>query len=160
MTKDTVIFIKFCAEDFARDPRTAIRYQLFDENGKPLLADYSTDGLLTLPNGRISAISISLDVIKALFDSIVKKKKSQASMSRYDHILEKEPVKTTDDTPLVGAIDPTGLSSHIVEQICPECNGRTWQYDYCQGHEIICKRCKGVGKIQPIVPAEFPTEYE
>lgn len=129
MTKDTVIFIKFCAENFAQDHRRGIQYQLFDENGKPLVTDYSTEGLLGLTNERVSAISISLDVIKALFDSIVKKKKSQAHMSRYDHILEKEPVKTTDETPLVGAIDPTGLSSHIV-----------------------------VG--QPIVPAEFPTEYE
>jgi len=76
-----------------------------------LLADYSTEGLLG--NERLSAISISLDVIKALIDSIVKQKKSQVSMSRYDYILEKEPVKSTDDTPLVGAINPTGLSNTV-----------------------------------------------
>ena len=71
MTKDTFISIKFCAESFARDHRTGILYQLSDENGKPLLADYSTEGLLGLTNERLSAISTSLDVIKALIDSIV-----------------------------------------------------------------------------------------
>ena len=35
-------------------------------------------------------------------------------------------------------------------EICPQCEGRTWEYDYVLQHEVICKRCNGVGKLSPV----------
>ena len=30
---------------------------------------------------------------------------------------------------------------------CPDCEGQTVRFDYIMGHDVICGRCNGVGKI-------------
>ena len=48
------------------------------------------------------------------------------------------------------AVSPADIAQQRKGEVCPECEGRTWQYDFVLGHEVICKRCNGVGKLSPV----------
>ena len=111
ITKDTVISIKFCADQFAADPTRGVRFQIFDENEVPLPMRHDTLGLCSMDDERITGIHIALDCIKHLFDKVVELWNAQLKTLAFEMSqLTGAPVQCTQ---IPEVLAPTGMSHHL-----------------------------------------------
>lgn len=111
ITKSTTISIRFCADAFAVNPATGVRFQIFDENGNPLRIKYDTEGLCSMDDERIAGIHIGLRCINKLFDNIVELRNNKIEqLAKEMTQITGEPVKCCG---LPTAIGPTGMSNHL-----------------------------------------------
>ena len=111
ITKDTVISIKFCADQFAVDPTRGVRFVIFDENNVPLSITYDTQGLCSIDDERLTSLRISLDCIKHLFDKIVEHRNEQLKTLAFEMSqLTGAPVQCTQ---IPEVLAPTGMSYNM-----------------------------------------------
>ena len=111
ITKDTVISIKFCADQFAVDPTRGVRFVVFDENNAPLQITYDTQGLCSIGDERLTSLRIALDCIKHLFDKVVEHRNEQLkTLAMEMSQITGAPVQCAQ---IPEVLAPTGMSSHL-----------------------------------------------